>query len=57
MKKCQLKDEFVIEGHSKPTVNLQPFPNVRLPNEYLPTGEACTVCCVTDALYHQTTPA
>ena len=57
MKKCQLKDKFVIEGYSKPTVHLKPCPNVRLPNEYLPTAEAYTVCCVTDALYYQTTPA
>ena len=57
MKKCELKNEFVIEGYSKPTINLQPCPDVRLPNEYLPTAEAYTVCCVTDALYHQTTPA
>ena len=57
MKKCQLKDKFVIEGYSKPTVHLKPCLNVRLPNEYLPTAEAYTVCSVTDALYHQTTPA
>ena len=57
MKKCELKNEFVIEGYSKPTINLQPCPDVRLPNEYLPTAEAYTVCCVIDALHHQTTLA